>query len=128
MRVSVIRRFSRPVSFLAAIRSQCAAAPAERAARDFARLPSMRSGGSSGQNDAYPPTLFPTCIARSETRLALRLMRRHGQHSPIAEDGGRHQGDLSATKRVRSSGRIRMTFTMRTCGSTPAAAHSRASR
>jgi hypothetical protein len=45
----------------------------ERTARDFARLPSMRSRGASCQNEAYPPSPFPTCIARSETRLALRL-------------------------------------------------------
>ena len=31
---------------------------------------------------ADEPSPFPTCIARSKTRLALRLMRRHGQHSP----------------------------------------------
>ena len=48
----------------------------------------MRRWGSRGQNEAYPPSPFPTCIARSETRRALRLMRRHGQHSPIAEDVG----------------------------------------
>src|SRR5262249_57016271 len=43
----------------------------ERAARDFARLPSKRSGGSSGQYDAHPACLTPESLETGSVTIDL---------------------------------------------------------
>jgi hypothetical protein len=67
----------------------CAAAPAERAARDFARLRSMRSGAAAGQNDSYPTS---PCAWRGSASCDSREIRSVLRFQRQLEEGARHFG------------------------------------